>query len=131
MTIAANMSAPIVHKRKQGRIEVRLPAKLVLMSATHAAILNNLSRKGAKLSLDNPPPRGSDAVLRWGDFEAFGTISWVSGRRCGILFLSPLPEEPLRATLALNDAQRLPEDAEGDLGAARAWVEGTGRLGLD
>jgi PilZ domain len=131
MFLGPKSSPSLVHKRKQGRLAVRLHATLFTTTTAHAAILENLSRSGAKLRLEIPPPRGRDAVLRWDRFEAFGRVSWVTGSRCGLIFTSPLSEDALRTTLALNEASPAPEDAHSVSAAARAWVEGNGRIGLD
>lgn len=118
-------------KRSQGRLRVRLHAKIITIAATHAAILEDISRKGAKLSVDNPPKPGSDAVLRWDEYESFGTIAWVSGTRCGILFGNTLAEATLLATRTLDEVSHAPADMEIDREAAKAWVEGNTRFGFD
>ncbi len=130
MTFGSKSSDAPVRRRTQGRLKVRLPARIDTLSATHSAILENISRKGAKLVVEAPPKCGSNAVLRWDKYEAFGTISWVSGTRCGVLFASGLSEEPLRATLSLDEVTAMSDDTGFESLAAREWVEGSARSGF-
>ena len=131
MALGSTTAAAPVHRRTQGRLKVRLPAKIVTLTRTHAAILENISRKGARLQVDLLPTLGAQAVLRWDRYEAFGTISWASGEHCGVLFASVLAEEPLRATLALDEAAALPDQSDITTEAAREWAAGNRRSGFD
>lgn len=95
---------------------------------TSRVILIDLSTTGARLLAENLPKAGTEAVLRWDKYEAFGEIVWVEGVHCGVSFFDPIPEQDVLATRELNDAARLPQDRELLRQAARHWVEGTTRL---
>jgi hypothetical protein len=118
-------------KRSQGRLEVRLQATLQTRSGTQSAILENISKSGAKLRATNPPAAGSDVILRWHEHEAFGSISWTSATHCGLRFPSILSPAQLQATLALDDIAHVPEELDDAAAAAKAWAEGSIRVGLD
>jgi hypothetical protein len=97
---------------------------------SHAAILQNLSKFGAKLVFDGTLKKGSSWFLRWHGLEAFGTVLWSSGTHCGVSLNSPVPEPIMRSTLGLNETHRVREEDAGRL-AARAWAEGSGHFGFD
>lgn len=117
-------------KRFLGRLRVRLPAKLVTFSKTYPAILLDVSGGGAKLEFEGEPPHG-ELMLRWGKFEAHGSITWLRGQRCGIQFGCKLPQEVLVATDELNQSGALPADCGLTGDAARAWADGSGKFGFD
>jgi hypothetical protein len=73
-------------RRRHSRLRVRLPAKLMTLSGTLHGTLRDLSFRGAKLAVGGFVAPGSDAVLRWGDFEAFCRIAWCEGDHCGLDF---------------------------------------------
>lgn len=75
MGLPSKLFGAQVGKRSHGRLRVQLHAKLSTLGTTHAVILQDISLRGAKLSLENPPKRGTDAVLKWYEYEAFGTIT--------------------------------------------------------
>jgi hypothetical protein len=117
-------------KRSKGRIELRLRAKLIGLANSQPAILENLSKTGAKLRVAAPLRIGSELVLQWHGSEALGKVSWSRGGQCGLTFAAPLGEPVLHQALALDAAERLP-DEDDDRAAARAWVEGNARIGID
>jgi hypothetical protein len=119
------------HQRSQGRLAVRLVAKVASRARTHSAILENISKGGAKLTVDNPPPAGSEVILQWHGNELFGTVSWTSPTQCGLVFDAIVPPALLEATLSLDAAAHVPEELDVSGAMARDWFDGDGRCGFD
>ena len=115
-------------RRNRSRLRVRLPAKLETRTETSRVILVDLSTTGARVLSENLPKVGTEAVLHWDKYEAFGEVVWAEGVHGGIAFFDPLTEQDVLATRDLDDAARLPQDRELLRQAARHWVEGTTRL---
>lgn len=86
-------------KRSQGRLDVRLIAKLKTHLGTRTAILENISKNGAMLELAVAPRVGSEVVLQWDQHEVLGKVAWVSDNHCGVTLYETLTEHVLRATL--------------------------------
>ena len=120
-----------VHQRTQGRLAVRLVAKLTSKARTQSAILENISKRGAKLVIDNPPEKGSDVILRWHGNELFGRVSWTSPTHCGLAFASLVPPALLEATLSLDESAHVPDELDVNSATARDWFDGDGRHGFD
>jgi hypothetical protein len=118
-------------KRTQGRLGVRLVAKLASRVQTHSGILENISRSGAKLALDNPPRIGSEVILQWHGNELFGQVSWATSTHCGLLFSSTVPPALLETTLSLDETERVPDELDASGAAVRTWFDGDGRCGFD
>ena len=97
-------------------------------TATSRVILADLSISGARILTNDPPKKGTEVLLRWDQFEAFGEVVWTGGVHCGIAFFDPIPEQSVLATRELDDTARLPEDKELVREAVRHWAEGTIRL---
>jgi PilZ domain len=97
-------------KRANGRLAAGLDALLVLPGKSIRCTLDNISRRGAKLTMELPPVTDTTAILRVDRIEAFGTIIWVRGQRCGLLFEDPVAVSQLErirwATEHLADHQR-------------------------
>jgi hypothetical protein len=109
-------------RRRHSRLRVHLPARLITLDGTLHATLVNLSFRGAKVTLTAASAsRGASAVLTWGSFEAFCTVSWSQGQMCGLDFDEPLKPQVLIATRDLADATP-PVDASRV--AARNWAVG-------
>jgi hypothetical protein len=76
--------------RGAARLSTSLEAGLVLPGRNVRCLLENISRKGCRVHIDEPPRVGTAAILRIDRTEAFGTIMWVRGQRCGIHFDEPI-----------------------------------------
>ena len=119
------------HKRSQGRLGVRLVAKLKSRTRTQSAILENISKSGAKLAIADPPAIGSEVILQWHGNELFGRVCWTAASHCAVGFGSLVPPALLHATLSLDEVAHVPDDLNLDSAAARAWFDGEGRFGHD
>ena len=117
-------------RRSHGRLDVRLHATIKTLSGSLSAILENISKKGAKLSVQAALREGRQVVVQWHGHEAFGMVAWSSSTHCGVTLSSELGEAVLRSTLNLNETFNVPED-DTDRLAARAWADGSARFGFD
>ncbi|KQM19767.1 hypothetical protein ASE49_05340 [Novosphingobium sp. Leaf2] len=115
-------------RRGNGRLHVRLPARLVTHTATRQVVLSDLSCNGARVLMHEPLAIGCEVVLEWDRFDAFGTVVWCHADRSGIAFIDPVEKAVLIATRALDDRARLPQDRELVRQVAKRWVEGSARL---
>jgi hypothetical protein len=128
---ALTPSSPGTRKRTQGWLPVRLIARLASKVRTHSAILENISKSGAKLTIDEPPRVGSEVILQWHGNELFGEVSWASSTQCGLVFASIVPPALLESAVALDEAAHVPDELDVTGAAARAWFDGNGRFGFD
>lgn len=130
MTISNVQTGIRSHKRTQGRLDIRLHATIQTLGGTYSAILENISKNGAKLSVQGGLAKGSQVVLKWHGHEAFGAVSWVTSTHYGVALNVKVSEPILRATLALDETCRVPNGDDARL-AAREWAEGSARFGFD
>jgi PilZ domain len=79
--------------RKMARLATGLDAGIVLPERRVQCRVENASRTGCCLHLEEPPRVGTTALVRIEAIEALGTVAWVKGNRCGITFDGPLPIE--------------------------------------
>lgn len=107
---------------------MRLPVRLITRSGEYAAVLADLSCRGARVERANLPAQAGEAVLLWGSYEAFGRVRWCAHDRCGICFYDPIPYAWVLATRRRNDAEALPEDRELVRRLARDFVTGQRRV---
>jgi hypothetical protein len=119
-----------IGRRENQRARVSLAASLVSVSGTQTVRLNNISQGGACITAQTPMKRGSDVFLRWGAIDAFGTVTWVEGPRCGVMFEEPLTQDDIRDARWQSDHQQTVSRAEGRA-AARDFVSGNLRVGFD
>ena len=125
------LSQASARKRSQGRLGVRLVAKLKSRTRTQSAILENISKSGAKLAVADPPETDSDVILQWHGNELFGRVGWTSPTHCAVVFGSLVPPALLQATLSLDEVAHVPDELNVNGAAAKAWFEGDGRFGHD
>lgn len=89
-------------RRAYPRARIYLEAQLIAGHGVRRAMLQDLSVKGAKLSLAHAPESGSDVVLRWACFAAIGRVAWVDGDICGLEFDRQLDERVVATTQAAS-----------------------------
>jgi len=117
------------HRRESSRLRVRLPARLITLSAQQSGILLDLSLTGCRVQTSRQPfAVGTQVVLTWGPFEEFGEVVWTHQDISGIAFYDPLRPEALIATRELDDVDHVRVEREIARETARQWVEGTRRL---
>jgi hypothetical protein len=114
-------------RRAELRASIRLPVSIETLDGVKRISLLEASLSGARLEGAGLPPVGKDVVLLCGDVEAFGTIVWTAGERCGLYFDEPIRIPELvalrRAAVETADAGMTPEEIE----AAADWESGLAR----
>lgn len=126
-------TAALALRRGSSRLRTNLPARLIDVTASHDVRLENLSRTGARIELQDAPRlcRGESMLLQWAGFEHFGEIVWRKGNHAGITFDEEASERELLETRHLQDhVQRDGCETFLRRKAAREWasgLHGTGR----
>ena len=87
-----------IGRRRDSRLRVTVPARLITLTGHHKVALRDISQTGAKLSVPEQVRAGDDGVLEWLDFETFGSIIWTGGGFAGIAFDEELPVGALLTT---------------------------------
>lgn len=118
----------VIGRRSQSRLRVRLPARLITLCGTQSAILADLSMGGARVLAERDLRRGAEGVLQWGNFEAFGEVSWAADGMFGMRFHDFLSPRIVVATRDLDACERIGSDREIARETVREWVEGKRRL---
>jgi hypothetical protein len=118
-------------ERRGRRSEPRAPLFLAgyteALSGHCPVTLLEVSQNGARLQGSGLPEVGKEVVLRSGDFDTFGTITWTESRVCGMQFDEPIS---LRELVNLRDkatAAQRSRRAPNDHQAAEEWANGLGR----
>lgn len=120
---------PSIGRRREGRLRVRLGARLIGLDGTGRAVLADISSHGARLIGEAPFLRqGAEVVLQWCGLEAFGQVVWQEAGQCGVSFYDPVPQAELFATREVDNRERLPSDNESVRRVARAFVQGRTRI---
>jgi len=110
-------------QRSVNRLSLGVRGELELTRGTYPCVVDDISRTGARISLEPPPPRGAPAVLRVAGNSVFATVIWTRPDRCALRFDRPVPPEEMQRFLWISQN---PEQYERDRlsVAARAWTSG-------
>jgi len=93
----------LVERRTVTRIPVDCPAQLRMPAGDRAARLIDISEKGARLRLSNPPTVGASTFLQWSSNEVFCYVKWANEDSCGVSFDKPIPRELVVKTTGESD----------------------------
>lgn len=80
-------------RRNGPRAKVDTLAVLELPFGKRSCKMEDLSERGARLSLENPPMPGTTAILRWNDLDIYCHVMWVKPDCCGLAFDQAIPRE--------------------------------------
>ena len=84
-------------RRQAPRFRLGMQARLITPDRTFSVVLDDLSERGAKITL--PVPHDFVVgVLRWMDFHAFADVRWCEGLSIGLEFAAPLDGAVLEDT---------------------------------
>lgn len=104
--------------RALARIDAGVEGALVLPERSASCHVENLSRKGCRLLMGQPPRVGATVVVRVERIDVLGRIVWVRGQRCGVAFDRDVPVQAIeRVRWAAEHAQA---NANGKLSVATA-----------
>ena len=84
-------------RRQWPRQLMLLSARLITTTSDRAIRIRDLSPGGARVEGTDLPGINSDVLIKRGEFEAFGTIAWLSGGQAGVEFETPLDDEAYEA----------------------------------
>lgn len=99
----------------------------MVLDGNFSCLLDDLSRSGARVSLQQLPTKGSDGILTCSGLDVFCTVVWVRNGQCGLHFAEPLPQEVLLAMRNLLD-NYAQHERDRVKGIARDWVTGSNRM---
>lgn len=97
-----------VDRRAAVRSRVDCPVQLRMPSGDRMGRLIDISERGARLQLENPPREGASAMLQWGSQEVFCEVAWANEGACGVFFERPLLPEILIETTGAGDESAVP-----------------------
>lgn len=92
MGVEGPLEAGEAGKRKEKRARVLLAAKIRTAAGEEDVRLRDLSRKGALIECDVPPPKGSEVIFARGTTVVPAQVAWAAGRRAGLEFLQMIDE---------------------------------------
>lgn len=96
---------PVRQRRGQLRVPAAPPVMLITVESRFSGIMHDISVSGARIVLREKPPReGRDLLLRWGRFEAFGQVVWMTGMTLGLVFHHRIPKHFIRETTGTEAA---------------------------
>ncbi len=113
-----------IRRRRDSRLRTDIPAKLITLSSAPSVKLRDLSQTGAQIECPEPLSIGSEALLNWLHFEAFGTVQWNHPPFAGLEFDEPLPEEVVLSTREKIDRGEVLNTAKAAEKAAHNWYLG-------
>lgn len=87
---AAAASGPL-ERRSSLRRRVSCPAQLQTARGQRIGCLCDLSERGARLEMDDPPKPGTTGTLEWMCFDAACTVIWATESMCGLMFDRDIP----------------------------------------
>lgn len=113
-------------KRRDSRLRLALPARMVTLQGYSSVVMADLSQSGARVRLKEGEllKPGSQAMLSWLGFEAFGTIVWCRYGHAGMEFDELLPVDILLDTREKVDLGLAPTEEQLAFARAREWFEG-------
>jgi hypothetical protein len=89
--------APGFGRRRWTRLQLGMPARLIMPDGTVPVVLENMSLGGARIMLA-VPDEFVVCVLRWMDYHAFADVVWREDLSVGLQFDKPLSLAMLEAT---------------------------------
>ncbi len=86
----ADGRAAVKQMRVEPRMKVLLAGELRGPRGPSACRITDLSRGGACVEVEVRFSIGEEVTLARGSLEVGGVVAWVSGRRCGLCFRTPI-----------------------------------------
>jgi len=114
-------------RRADRRADIVLPASIDAVTGRRRTNLLDISSFGACLEGANLPPNGREVILKCGTVDAFGTVAWSTGGRCGVRFDQPISAVTLIALRRVATAAREQDQTAEELHAIADWMNGLAR----
>ena len=112
-----------IGRRANARARLMLPAMLMLPGSKEKGWLENISRTGARVRMQNLPSVGSTAIFKFANFELWCTVAWTRGSNCGLCFDAPLPRETVTRLRSFSDNYEEHKQTHSE-SVAKSWVSG-------
>jgi hypothetical protein len=93
------VDGPVAGKRQAKRARVLLAAKLQTANGELDARLRDLSRKGALVECQSPPPVGTELVFNRGNTSIPARVAWTGPGRVGLEFAYMIDEHEVLVQL--------------------------------
>ena len=118
-------------RRRSARFVIDIPVTLRTVTGDRQCRMENISDKGAKLEIDNPPKDGADCWLVLGEEEIYCQVIWSNESACGIQFERAISENRLIAIAGEPAKQPKPAANTGNIqmGRKRSSLVGGSRPG--
>lgn len=111
--------------RHFNRLQLGVPATLVLTHESRKCLIDDISSTGARLRIDHPLAERQSLILSFHELKLFSTVMWVRGRECGLRFDQPLELEDMQGMLWIKENRAL-YDRICQTGHAMDWTDGIG-----
>ncbi|OGS58295.1 MAG: hypothetical protein A3J40_01205 [Erythrobacter sp. RIFCSPHIGHO2_12_FULL_63_10] len=110
-------------RRDASRLRLYLPARLNMIDGMIPCIIEDISRTGARIVIQQARPIGQSGILQCPPLDAFFDRVWADGVRIGVTFEEPVSTETLHALRLLHDHHDAMSRQELRR-TARDWVSG-------
>ena len=111
-------------RRAAKREPVLLNAGLMTLRTSRIVTLLDISASGARMRVDLPLSLGQSIWLRVRPIDIFGTISWIDGNQCGILFDEPLDDAVTQSLQGRGKVVFMAGLSDDELLGAEDWQAG-------
>jgi hypothetical protein len=99
MSVEQFIDGPVAGKRKAKRARVLLAARLQTPAGEVDARLRDLSRRGALVECQSPPPAGSEVIFTRGSTSIPARVAWSGNNRVGLEFAYMIDEQEVLVQL--------------------------------
>ncbi|WP_338243664.1 hypothetical protein [Aurantiacibacter hainanensis] len=111
-------------RRRSGRLRGELAASFDTLSGKLRLGIVDLSQAGARLRPHSEVKVGTQGVLRWLDFEAFGEVAWKRKGFIGLKFDKPIRPTQLHETRKAIELGEAPREDDWEERLVRQWYQG-------
>ena len=73
-------------RRTATRSRVNCPVEMQLPSGRRNGCMWDLSERGARVQMDNPPRVGASVLLEWMTYDVMCKVVWATEDMCGLMF---------------------------------------------
>ncbi len=123
--IMGTQTIPTTGQRRDSRLRLALPARMVTLGGYSSVLLADLSQSGARVQLHEGEvlKPGAQGMLSWLGYEAFGAVVWCRYGFAGMEFDELLPADILLDTRERVDRGLALSEQQLDYLKAREWFE--------
>ncbi|WP_374279746.1 PilZ domain-containing protein [Novosphingobium sp.] len=111
--------------RHFNRLRLGAPASLALTHQQRTCLIDDISRTGARLRVQQPVAERQSAILLFHELQLFSQVVWSRGLECGLHFDQPLDPEDMQGMLWIKENREV-YDRICNHAHALDWSEGLG-----